>query len=69
MMNPEGLADFVGRSRLCRPKSEGKPHMIDFVELASLGCKLYLFVIVIVVNHVGFMEYNFFGSIIFWRQR
>ena len=27
-MNPEGLADFVGRSRLCRPKSEGKPHML-----------------------------------------
>ena len=28
-MNPEGLA-------------EGKPHMIDFVELASLGWKFYL---------------------------
>ena len=46
MMNPEGLA-------------EGKPHMIDFVELASLGCKLYLFVFVIVVNHVGFMVLKF----------
>ena len=45
MMNPEGLA-------------EGKPHMIDFVELASLGCKLYLFVFVIVVNHVGFIISN-----------
>ena len=45
MMNPEGLA-------------EGKPHMIDFVELASLGCKLYLFMFAIVVNHVGLILLN-----------
>jgi hypothetical protein len=32
-----------------------EPQMIDFVELASLGCKLYLLVFVIVVNHVGFI--------------
>jgi len=29
--------------------------MIDFVVLASPGSKLYLFVFVIVVNHVGFI--------------
>jgi len=34
--------------------------MIDFVELAPLGCKLYLFVFVIVVNHVGFIRCQFF---------
>jgi hypothetical protein len=37
-----------------------EPHMIDFVELASLGCKLYLFVFVIVVNHMGFIIYILF---------
>ena len=49
------------------PAQAGEPHMIDFVELASLGCKLYLFVfsfaelassVVIVVNHVGFISFN-----------
>jgi hypothetical protein len=39
-----------------------EPHMIDFVELASLGCnELYSFLFVIEVNHVGFMiHFNFF---------
>ena len=32
-----------------------EPHMIDFVELASLGCKIYLFVFVIMVNHLVFI--------------
>jgi len=37
-------------------------HIIDFVELASLGCKLFLLVFVIVVNHVGFIGFSFYIS-------
>ena len=41
------------------PVLAGEPHMIDFVELAPLGCKKYVVVFVIVVNHAGCISLNF----------
>ena len=42
-----------------------EPHMIDFVELALPGCKLYFHVLVIVANHVGFIGYLSFFDLRF----
>ena len=40
---------------IASPAMAGEPHMIDFVELASLGWKWYSHVFVILINHVGFI--------------